>query len=42
MLEAIENRNEEGQGIKKYNVAYIKHNRFLSPQQKKEVTPKVT
>jgi hypothetical protein len=27
---------------KHYNVAYIKHNRFLSPTQKQEVTDKVT
>lgn len=27
---------------KHYNVAYIKHNRFLSPSQKQEVAPKVT
>lgn len=27
---------------KHYNVAYVKHNRFLSPSQKQAVTPKVT
>jgi hypothetical protein len=27
---------------KHHHVAYIKHNRFLSPSQKQEVTPKVT
>lgn len=28
---------------KHYNVAYVKHNRFLSPSQKKQlITPKVT
>jgi hypothetical protein len=27
---------------RRYNVAYVKHNRFLSPSQKQAVSPKVT
>lgn len=41
LREAIAARNAKSKD-KHYNVAYIKHNRFLSPSQKQAVTPKVT
>ena len=41
LREAIAARNAKSKD-KHYNIAYIKHNRFLSPSQKQAVTPKVT
>ncbi len=41
--DGISFRNERNQSKEKhYHVAYVKHNRFLSPMQKAEVTEKVT
>jgi hypothetical protein len=43
LREAIKNRvNISRSKDKHYNVAYIKHNRFLSPSQRQDVTEKVT
>ena len=43
MKDAIGLRMERNKSKEKhYHVAYVKHNRFLSPTQKAEVTEKVT
>lgn len=43
MKDAVNLRMERNKSKEKhYHVAYVKHNRFLSPSQKAEVTDKVT
>lgn len=43
MRDGISYRNGKNKSKEKhYHVAYVKHNRFLSPMQKAEVTEKIT